>query len=104
MWEAPDSTQGKPGILRYSAGKFRRVHMTAIHLQPSASHPRPASRQGAIDLLGEAARRIAHTLQIWRQRIRARDELARLDLRSLQDIGLTTADRDFLVNKPFWRE
>jgi len=78
--------------------------MTAIHLQPSESRVRPASRQGAIDLLGEAARRIVHTLRIWRQRIRARDELSRLDLRSLQDIGLTTADRDFLVNKPFWRE
>ena len=78
--------------------------MTAIHLQPSESGLRPASRQGTIDLLGEAARRIVHTLRIWRQRIRARDELSRLDLRSLQDIGLTTADRDFLVNKPFWRE
>jgi len=28
--------------------------MTAIHLQPSESRLRPASRQGAIDLLGEA--------------------------------------------------
>jgi uncharacterized protein YjiS (DUF1127 family) len=78
--------------------------MTAIHLQPSDGHPRPVSRQGTIDLLGEAARRIVHTLRVWRERIRARDELSRLDLRSLQDIGLTTADRDFLVNKPFWRE
>ena len=78
--------------------------MTAIHLQRSDGHARPASRQGVSDLLGEAARRIVHTLRIWRQRIRARDELSRLDLRSLQDIGLTTADRDFLVNKPFWRE
>ena len=78
--------------------------MTAIHLQPSASRPRPVSRQGGIDLLGEAARRIVHTLHVWRERIRAREELSRLDLRSLQDIGLTTADRDFLVNKPFWRE
>ena len=78
--------------------------MTAIHLQPSHGHPRPASRQGVSDLLGEAARRIVHTLRLWRERIRARDELSRLDLRSLQDIGLTTADRDFLVNKPFWRE
>ena len=78
--------------------------MTAIHLQPSHGHPRPASRQGVSDLLGEAARRIVHTLHVWRERVRARHELSRLDLRSLQDIGLTTADRDFLVNKPFWRE
>jgi uncharacterized protein YjiS (DUF1127 family) len=78
--------------------------MTAIHLQPSASRPRPASRQGAADLLGQAARRAVHTLHAWRERVRARTELARLDERSLRDIGLTTADRDFLINKPFWRE
>jgi uncharacterized protein YjiS (DUF1127 family) len=78
--------------------------MTAIHLQPSASRPRPASRQGAADLLGEAARRIVYTLHAWRERLHARNELARLDERSLRDIGLTTVDRDFLVNKPFWRE
>ena len=78
--------------------------MTAIHLQPSASRPRPVSRQGVADLLGGAARHIAYTLNVWRERLRARDELSRLDERLLQDIGLTTADRDFLVNKPFWRE
>jgi len=78
--------------------------MTAIHLQPSDGHSRPVSRQGAANLLGEAARRIAYTLSLWRERLRARDELSRLDERSLRDIGLTTADRDFLVNKPFWRE
>jgi uncharacterized protein YjiS (DUF1127 family) len=78
--------------------------MTAIHLQPSHGHPRPASRQGVSDLLGEAARRIVHTLHVWRERVRARHELSRLDERSLRDIGLTAANREFLVNKPFWRE
>jgi uncharacterized protein YjiS (DUF1127 family) len=78
--------------------------MTAIHLQPSDGHSRPASRQGVSDLLGEAARRIVHTLRLWRERLRARNELSQLDLRALQDIGLNPADRDFLVNKPFWRE
>jgi uncharacterized protein YjiS (DUF1127 family) len=82
--------------------------MTAIHLQPLDGCKRPASRQasrpGAADLLGEAARRILFTLRVWRERIRGRNDLARLDARSLADIGLTTADRDFLVNKPFWRD
>jgi uncharacterized protein YjiS (DUF1127 family) len=78
--------------------------MTAIHLQPSDGHARPASRQGVSDLLGEAARRIVHTLHVWRERVHARNELSRLDERSLRDIGLTAADREFLVNKPFWRE
>lgn len=78
--------------------------MTAIHLQPCDGCPRPASRQWTPDRLGEAARRVLHILHLWRERIRGRNDLARLDERALADIGLTPADRDFLVNKPFWRE
>jgi uncharacterized protein YjiS (DUF1127 family) len=78
--------------------------MTAIHLQPSDGHLRPVSRQGAPNLLGEAARRIVYTLRLWRERVRGRNDLARLEERALRDIGLTPADRDFLVNKPFWRD
>ena len=47
---------------------------------------RPA---GHATLLGEAARRILHTLRLWRERIRGRNDLARLDERMLADIGLT---------------
>jgi uncharacterized protein YjiS (DUF1127 family) len=77
--------------------------MTAIHLQPCEDCPRPASRHTAGDLLAEAGRRIFYTLSLWRERVRGRNELARLDLRTLADIGLTPSERDFLVNKPFWR-
>ena len=31
-------------------------------------------------------------------------QLAALDDRMLRDIGLSRADREFLANKPFWRE
>ncbi len=78
--------------------------MTTIHLQPCDDRPRLASRHRATDLLGEAARRILFTLNLWRERVRGRNELARLDQRALADIGLNPTDRDFLVNKPFWRE
>jgi uncharacterized protein YjiS (DUF1127 family) len=78
--------------------------MTAIHLQPRGGCPQPVSWHPTTDPLGEAARRILFTLRVWRERIRGRNDLARLDARSLADIGLTTADRDFLVNKPFWRD
>jgi uncharacterized protein YjiS (DUF1127 family) len=78
--------------------------MTAIHLEARRTHPRPAPRLTATARLGEAARRLLFTLWLWRERIRARNELARLDDYMLADIGLTEADRDFLVNKPFWRE
>jgi uncharacterized protein YjiS (DUF1127 family) len=73
--------------------------MTAIHLHPSRHRPRRAT-----DRLGDAARCLLDTLHLWRERVRARNELARLDLRTLRDIGLSPSERDFLVNKPFWRD
>lgn len=39
----------------------------------------------------------------WRERIRQRDALARLDDRMLRDIGLSRADVDGEVSKPFWQ-
>lgn len=42
-------------------------------------------------------------LERWRQRIKGRRDLARLDTKMLKDIGLTEADRYNEINKPFWR-
>ncbi len=42
-------------------------------------------------------------LSTWRQRVRDRSELARLDGRSIRDLGLSPGDVMFEVNKPFWR-
>ncbi len=42
-------------------------------------------------------------LSTWRQRARDRRELARLDGRSIRDLGLSPGDVLFEVNKPFWR-
>jgi uncharacterized protein YjiS (DUF1127 family) len=47
---------------------------------------------------------VVATLRAWRQRLRERDQLARLDDRMLSDIGLTRADAEYLASKPFWRE
>jgi uncharacterized protein YjiS (DUF1127 family) len=71
---------------------------------PSLASQQPVSRRAHTDALGEAVRRVLYTLSVWRKRVRERNELARLDERALADIGLIQADRDFLVNKPFWRE
>ncbi|HZU88762.1 MAG TPA: DUF1127 domain-containing protein [Stellaceae bacterium] len=60
----------------------------------SAAAPRPRR---------PAARALA-VLREWRRRIRARAELAALDDRMLNDIGITRADAEFLSRKPFWRE
>ena len=83
--------------------------MTALGLRrcddcPPVASRRPVSGHIATDLLREAARRVRYTLSVWRQRMRDRNDLARFDERMLADIGLTPGDRDFLVNKPFWRE
>jgi uncharacterized protein YjiS (DUF1127 family) len=39
----------------------------------------------------------------WRRRARERRELARLDSRTIRDLGLSPSDVQFEVNKPFWR-
>ena len=42
-------------------------------------------------------------LAVWQDRRRQRFTLARLDDRMLHDIGLTSADVDRELSKPFWR-
>jgi len=39
----------------------------------------------------------------WGERVRQRHALAGLDVRTLRDIGLSRADVDGEVSKPFWR-
>ncbi len=46
----------------------------------------------------------ANVLQLWRRRARDRQELAKLDNRSLRELGLTESAARFEINKPFWRE
>ena len=47
--------------------------------------------------------RLAETVAAGRERRRQRSALARLDHRMLADIGLTAADVEGEVSKPFWR-
>lgn len=48
--------------------------------------------------------RLRYRLAQWRRRSRERRELARFDIRDLRDIGLTSAEAAYEINKPFWRE
>jgi uncharacterized protein YjiS (DUF1127 family) len=75
--------------------------MTAIHWHTIRSRPR---HNTAVAVLSDAWSSVAATLREWRRRARDRAELARLDNRMLQDIGLTRGDAEFVINKPFWRE
>ena len=45
----------------------------------------------------------ANVLQLWRRRAHDRQELAKLDTRSLRDLGLSTSEIQFEASKPFWR-
>ena len=43
-------------------------------------------------------------VQRWRRHAQERAQLAGFDARELHDIGLTSADRAALLDKPVWRE
>lgn len=46
---------------------------------------------------------LADSLSAWRERVSQRRALGRLDDRLLRDMGLTRADVEQEVSKPFWR-
>jgi len=62
-----------------------------------------AERDGATPRVSRLVNRIAATVAEWQDRAQARRELARLDERTLRDIGLNRTDAEFEARKPFWR-
>lgn len=52
----------------------------------------------------DRAVRLADLLLGWLDRARERRALGRLDDRMLADLGLSRADADAEVDKPFWRD
>jgi uncharacterized protein YjiS (DUF1127 family) len=48
--------------------------------------------------------RIFSSFREWRRGIRARAELAALNDRMPEDVGITLTAAEFLSRKPFWRE
>ena len=46
--------------------------------------------------------RVRQTIVEWRQRARSRNDLADLNDRSLQDIGVSRCTANFEAAKPFW--
>jgi uncharacterized protein YjiS (DUF1127 family) len=78
--------------------------MTATHLQPYRHNPGALRRRAALEALSEASEWVFATVRLWHQRQRERAQLAALDDRMLKDIGLSHGEREFLANKPFWKE
>ena len=46
---------------------------------------------------------IAHTIGVWRSRIRDRNTFATLDRRELHDLGVSNWEVERELAKPFWR-
>jgi uncharacterized protein YjiS (DUF1127 family) len=53
--------------------------------------------------IGAGLETVASAFYEWRDRVRQRKMLARLDDRLLSDIGLSRSDVEREVQKPFWR-
>jgi uncharacterized protein YjiS (DUF1127 family) len=58
---------------------------------------------GGQNVFAVAAEKVVGTLSVWQKRIDARNELAELTLREIQDIGLDQAEIEREIAKPFWR-
>lgn len=59
---------------------------------------------GAVaEWVSEHIHRVMEIVAIWQQRLDSRHQLAQLNDRELQDIGLTRSDVWQEVSKPFWR-
>ena len=54
--------------------------------------------------LFNGARCVLRVWSMWQERSAGRDALVRLDHHMLRDIGLTRADVERELMKPFWRE
>ena len=78
--------------------------MTAIRFEDAGGSATKVPRHSALHLVSRVFACLSTTLQAWRRRARDRAQLAALDDRMLADIGLSRAEAEFLVNKPFWRE
>jgi uncharacterized protein YjiS (DUF1127 family) len=66
--------------------------MSTMSLEILAVHPRRALRWS----------QLTHSFAQWRQQARSRAELAMLNDRVLQDIGMSRYTVNFEASKPFW--
>jgi uncharacterized protein YjiS (DUF1127 family) len=73
---------------------------------PAGPHDLRQAASGASTCVGaflSAARHMAHMVWVWRSRAETRRAMSMLSDHVLRDIGLTRADVDREVMKPFWR-
>ncbi len=68
---------------------------------PHAAPRRPTAASFG-EILFAAAARLVRTLLTWQERAQQRHALAQLDARMLKDVGLSRAEVDLELRKPFW--
>jgi len=69
------------------------LHITAPHIHTP----------NVVKFLQQALERITTTIVAWSRNYQTRQDLANMDERLLEDIGLTRSDARQEVQKPFWR-
>ncbi len=77
--------------------------MSVVQMPLRGATARGGERAPSRRLWRFAGRAVA-TVREWRRRGRERALLAQLDERMLRDIGLSRAEAEYMINKPFWRE
>lgn len=73
---------------------LKEAKMSACNAQTITHHHADFSHPVAL---------ISDTLHTWRQRYRARQELAHLSERDFHDVGASASDFAYEANKPFWQ-
>jgi uncharacterized protein YjiS (DUF1127 family) len=77
----------------------------ALLTSPRAARAvRTVSAKNIWTALFNGARCVLRVWSMWQERSAGRDALVRLDHHMLRDIGLTRADVERELMKPFWRE
>jgi uncharacterized protein YjiS (DUF1127 family) len=80
----------------------RATPRASVRHAPAGALPDcPVEALGALRYLVLSS--IVATLREWRRRSASRRELARLDARTLRDIGLDPGVVDYELRQPFWR-
>jgi uncharacterized protein YjiS (DUF1127 family) len=64
----------------------------------------PKARPGTTPAVWDILVAAAVTIELWMERARQRRQLARLNDFQLKDIGLSRADVENEVSRPFWRQ
>ena len=80
------------------------MKLQTIKVEPTFCAALAMAEHEAIEpLVSRVVNRITAAVAEWQVRAEARRELARLDERTLHDIGLNRVDAEFEARKPFWR-